>query len=181
VQTKGDRRLSELNLVKDAIKGNDSAFLELIKLYKIDLYKTALSFLRNEEDALEAIQEVTYRAYKSVGSIKEPSYFKTWLIRIMINYCNDQLKKKKRVVLDDELILHQGTQEDYLTMELKDAMLGLDERSREILTLKYFNDLKIKDIAAEMRCPEGTVKTWLNKALKALREKLDEKGGDLRV
>ncbi|MEW9053936.1 MAG: sigma-70 family RNA polymerase sigma factor [Neobacillus sp.] len=172
---------TDIQLVKDAIKGNDAAFLQLMQLYKIDLYKTALSFLRNEEEALEAIQEVTYRAYKSVGKIKEPSFFKTWLIRIMINYCNDQLKKNKRVILNDELLIQQGFTEDHSAMELKDAMLELDEKSREILTLKYFNDMKIKEIAISMRCPEGTVKTWLNKALKALREKLAEKGGDLRV
>lgn len=168
-------------LVKDAIKGDDAAFLQLIQLYKIDLYKTALSFLRNEEEALEAIQEVTYRAYKNMKSVKDAAYFKTWLIRIMINYCNDQLKKKKRVVLNDELLNLQGNSENHTEMELKDAMLGLDERSREILTLKYFQDMKIKDIAATLQCPEGTVKTWLNKALKALRDKLEGNGGDLHV
>lgn len=168
-------------LVKKAIKGNDEAFLQLIQTYKVDLYKTALSFLRSEEEALEAIQEVTYRAYKGVRKIKEASYFKTWLIRIMINYCNDQLKSRKRVILNDEMLGSLGVSENHTEMELKDAMLGLDEKSREILTLKYFHDLKIKDIADTMQCPEGTVKTWLNKALKALREKLEEKGGDVNV
>ncbi|WP_342429712.1 sigma-70 family RNA polymerase sigma factor [Neobacillus sp. FSL H8-0543] len=168
-------------LVKDAIKGDDAAFLKLIHLYKIDLYKTALSFFRNEEEALEAIQEVTYRAFKGIRSIKEPSYFKTWLIRIMINYCNDQLKKKKRTVLGDEIISQQGISENHTEMELKDAMLGLDDRSREILTLKYFNDMKISEIAATMQCPEGTIKTWIYKALKSLREKLEERSGNLHV
>lgn len=168
-------------LVKRAIKGNDDAFLQLIQTYKVDLYKTALSFLRNEEEALEAIQEVTYRAYKGIRKIKEASYFKTWLIRIMINYCNDQLKKQKRVVINEEVLESIGVTENHSEMELRDAMLGLDERSREILTLKYFHDLKIKDIAVTMQCPEGTVKTWLNKALKALREKLEERGGNLNV
>jgi RNA polymerase sigma-70 factor (TIGR02954 family) len=168
-------------LVKKAIKGNDDAFLQLIQTYKVDLYKTALSFLRNEEEALEAIQEVTYRAYKGIGKLKEVSYFKTWLIRIMINYCNDQLKKQKRVVINEEVLKSIGVSENHSELELKDVMLGLDDRSREILTLKYFHDLKIKDIAETMQCPEGTVKTWLNKALKALREKLEEKGGNLNV
>jgi RNA polymerase sigma-70 factor (TIGR02954 family) len=168
-------------LVKKAIKGNDDAFLQLIQIYKVDLYKTALSFLRNEEEALEAIQEVTYRAYKGIRKLKEASYFKTWLIRIMINYCNDQLKKQKRVVINEEVLESIGVTENHSEMELRDAMLGLDERSREILTLKYFHDLKIKDIAGTMQCPEGTVKTWLNKALKALREKLEERGGNLNV
>jgi RNA polymerase sigma-70 factor (TIGR02954 family) len=168
-------------LAEKAIKGNDEAFLKLIQTYKVDLYKTALSFLRNDEEALEAIQEVTYRAYKGIRKLKEASYFKTWLLRIMINYCNDQLKIQKRVVINDEMLASIGVSENHSEMELRDAMLGLDDRSREILTLKYFHDLKIKDIAGTMQCPEGTVKTWLNKALKALREKLEEKGGNLDV
>ncbi|MGA4721502.1 sigma-70 family RNA polymerase sigma factor [Fictibacillus nanhaiensis] len=168
-------------LVKKAIKGNDEAFLQLIQTYKVDLYKTALSFLRNEEEALEAMQEVTYRAYKNIKKLKNEIFFKTWLIRIMINYCNDQLKHKKRVVMNDEMLNSLGVSENHTQLELKDAMLDLDDRSREILTLKYFNDVKIKDIATIMQCPEGTVKTWLNKALRALREKLEEKGGNLHV
>ena len=173
--------METVQAVKKAIKGDDEAFLQLIQTYKIDLYKTALSYLRNEEEALEAIQEVTYRSYKSIRKLKEPSFFKTWLIRIMINYCNDQLKKKKRLVLNNKLLDVQAVSENYTEMELKDALLGLDDRSREILTLKYFNDLKINEIAESMQCPEGTVKTWLNKALKALRSKLEEKGGNLNV
>ncbi|CAG9621920.1 sigma-70 family RNA polymerase sigma factor [Sutcliffiella rhizosphaerae] len=168
-------------LARKAIKGDDDSFLQLIQLFKIDLYKTAMSFLRNDQEAIEAVQEVTYRAYKGIRTVKESFYFKTWLIRIMINYCNDQLKKKKIVLLDDELLKSHGVSENHNKLEIKDAMLSLDERSREILTLKYFHDLKIKDIADSMQCPEGTVKTWLNKALKELREKLEEKGENLNV
>jgi RNA polymerase sigma-70 factor (TIGR02954 family) len=168
-------------IVQKAIAGDDDAFLRLMQLYKIDLYKTALAYLKNEEEALEAIQEVTYRAYKSINAVRECSYFKTWLIRIMINYCNDQLMKNKRVVLGDELLQNRAVSVNHEGMELEDAMLALDERSREILTLKYFHDLKIKEIASSMDCPEGTIKTWLNKALKSLRSKLEEKGGKLHV
>jgi RNA polymerase sigma-70 factor (TIGR02954 family) len=173
--------LSEERLVQKAINGDDEAFLALMQAYKVDLYKTALSFLKNEHEALEAVQEITYRAYKSIRQVRESSYFKTWLIRIMINYCNDQLKRNQRTVLNEEVLLRQGKPENHEEMELKEAMLALDERSREILTLKYFHDLKIKDIAESMKCPEGTVKTWLNKALKRLRGKLEEKGGNLHV
>jgi RNA polymerase sigma-70 factor (TIGR02954 family) len=180
--SKGARNMNiDEQLVQNAINGDDEAFLKLMQLYKIDLYKTALSYLKNEQEAIEALQEVTYRAYKSIGTVREHSYFKTWLIRIMINYCNDQLKKNKRVLLNEDILQAQGISENHEEMELKDAMLALDERSREILTLKYFHDLKIKEIASSMQCPEGTVKTWLNKALKSLRGKLEEKGGNLNV
>ncbi|SFB07314.1 MULTISPECIES: sigma-70 family RNA polymerase sigma factor [unclassified Bacillus (in: firmicutes)] len=171
----------EERLAEQAINGDDEAFLKLIHLYKIDLYKTALSYLRNEGEALEAIQEVTYRAYKKIHTVRDASFIKTWLIRIMINYCNDFLKKKKRLMFVEEMIQSQPVSETHMEMEIKDAMQGLDERSREILTLKYFHDLKIKDIAKTLDCPEGTIKTWLNKALKSLREKLGEKGGNLNV
>ncbi|MFP7298824.1 sigma-70 family RNA polymerase sigma factor [Neobacillus niacini] len=173
--------MNDEKIVQRAIEGDDTAFLNLIQMYKIDLYKTGYSYLKNEGEVLEAIQEVTYRAYKNIHSVREVSYFKTWLIRIMINYCNDQLKKKKRVVMGNEILNFQGRSDDYLSMELEDAMVALDDRSREILTLKYFHDLKIKDIANCMQRPEGTVKTWLNKALKSLREKLEEKGGKVNV
>jgi RNA polymerase sigma-70 factor (TIGR02954 family) len=179
--SRGAEIVNNDDLVKKAISGDDDAFLKLMQLYKIDLFKTALSYLKNEQDALEAIQEVTYRAYKSLRKVREASYFKTWLIRIMINYCNDQLKKNKRMVLNEEILQAQGISENHEELELKDAMSALDERSREILTLKYFHDLKIKEIASSMKCPEGTVKTWLNKALKSLREKLEEKGGKMHV
>ncbi|RTR25834.1 sigma-70 family RNA polymerase sigma factor [Robertmurraya yapensis] len=164
-------------LVRRAIRGDEDAFLQLIKMYKVDLYKTSFSYFRNEEEALEALQEVTYRAFKSIRKVKEPAYFKTWLIRIMINYCNDQLRKKKREVLNEEYLASQGISETHEGLEIEEALLGLDQRSREIITLKYFHGLKIKEIALAMECPEGTVKTWLHKALESLRLSLSEKGG----
>ncbi|RDU36832.1 RNA polymerase subunit sigma-70 [Neobacillus piezotolerans] len=168
-------------LARDAIKGDDEAFLDLMQACKIDLYKTALAFLRNDGDALEAVQEVTFRAYRGIRSLKEPSFAKTWLIRIMINYCNDVLDKKKRVVLDEAFIHKEGRLERHEGFEIRDAMDGLDARSREILAMKYFQDLKISEIAVALNHPEGTIKTWLNRALRSLRDKLDEKGGRHRA
>lgn len=165
-------------LVEKAIAGDEGAFLQLMKHYKVDLYKTALSYLRNEHEAIEAVQEVTYRAYKNIKKVREPAFFKTWLIRIMINYCNDQMKEKKRVVYDDELLSKYWIEDGDLQFEIDEALRSLDESSRELIMLKYIHGLKIKEISAEMDCPEGTIKTWLHKALKLLREKLEEKGGE---
>jgi len=166
-----------VELVERAIKGDEEAFLEIMHLYKVDLYKTAISFLKNEEKALEAIQEVTYRAYKNLKNIRQKQYFKTWLIRIMINYCNDELKKDHRVVLDEKLIMNQRTSENYFELEMKDALSKIDNRSREMIILKYFQDLTIKEIAIIMERPEGTIKTWLHKALQSLRVVLNERDG----
>ncbi|KAB2334932.1 sigma-70 family RNA polymerase sigma factor [Cytobacillus depressus] len=159
------------------MNGDDQAFLEIIKAVKIDLYKTALAYLHNEGEAIEAIQEVTFRAYRGLKDLREPAFFKTWIIRIMINYCNDTLKKQDQLIMNEDLLLTEGKIDDYHQFEIEDAMQSLDDRSREIITMKYFHDLKIKEIAEALHCPEGTVKTWLYKALKTLKEKLVEKGG----
>jgi RNA polymerase sigma factor (sigma-70 family) len=82
---------------------------------------------------------------------------------------------------NEQLLPAAGGEEDTLLFEVQDAMEALDDRSRELLTLKYFHDLKIKEVAALYNRPEGTVKTWLNKVLKSLREKLEESGGKMDV
>ncbi|QKE75657.1 sigma-70 family RNA polymerase sigma factor [Arthrobacter citreus] len=174
-------KLQDYSLVKRAIKGDKEAFLSIMHEHKLSLYKTALAYLKNKDEAIEAIQEVTFRAYQNIKTLREPSYVKTWLIRIMINYCQDYIKKNKRVTFDDEYIMQQGTNEDYQSIEIEEAMSRLDETQRQLLHLKYFHDVKIKDIAIMWNRPEGTVKTWLNKALSSLRGILEEKGENGRV
>ncbi|MFF2874984.1 sigma-70 family RNA polymerase sigma factor [Gottfriedia sp. NPDC057991] len=173
--------MQDHSLVERAIKGDEQAFLSIIHEHKLSLYKTALAYLKNKDEAIEAIQEVTFRAYQNIKTLREPSYVKTWLIRIMINYCQDYIKKNNRVTFDDEYISQLGTNEDYNYIEIEEAMSRLDDTQRQLLHLKYFHDIKIKEIAIMWNRPEGTVKTWLNKALRSLREILEEKGEKGRV
>jgi len=173
--------LNEKIQVRKAIKGDEDAFLALMHSYEEALYRTAISYLKNEVDALEAIQEVTYRAYRSIKTVKEPSYFKTWLIRIMMNYCQDVIKKSKREVLEEEILKKQGITENFTYLEVEEALLNLSDYERELLHLKYFEEVKIKDIAVMWNTPEGTIKTRLHKALRALRAGFAEKGEAKRV
>ena len=143
--------------------------------HKEALYRTSLAFLKNEHDALEAIQEVTYRAYKKIHTVKEPSYIKTWLTRITMNYCQDQLKKKKRQVCSEPfmntIVMNNSEQ-----IELQEALDLLTEKDQQLVYMKYFQDAKIKDIAVMENIPEGTVKSRLHKIMKTLRQHLKEKG-----
>ncbi|WP_226668229.1 RNA polymerase sigma factor [Metabacillus litoralis] len=94
----------------------------------------------------------------------------------MINYCQDILKKNNRMILDEKLLLQLGKNEDYRYIEIEEAMTYLDDDQRELIHLKYFQDIKIKEIAMMWNCPEGTVKTLAFKALRTLRYILEEKG-----
>ena len=81
--------MDELIVAEKARKGDTTAFIALMDMHKITLYRTAFAFLKNEQDALEAVQEITVRAYKKIHTVKNPRYMKTWLIKIMMNYCQD--------------------------------------------------------------------------------------------
>jgi RNA polymerase sigma-70 factor (ECF subfamily) len=169
-------------LVKRAIKGEEQAFYQLMLLHKEQLYRIAYSYFKNQDASLEAIQEVTFRAYRAVRELKQPAYFTTWLVRIMMNYCHDELRKQKRLSLQsDDIEQVASVQDSHERMELEEAVDALDDRSKQVIKLKYFHDYKISDIAKVMDCPEGTVKTWLHKALQGLRKQLREKGGEKHV
>lgn len=167
--------MEPVEIANKAIKGDDQAFLQVMQLYKDTLYRTAFAFLKNEHDALEAMQEVTFRAYQKIHTIKEPTYMKTWLVRIMMNYCQDQLKKRKRYN-SSETLQEKGFTEDTTRLEIDEAIASLTSGEQQLIFLKYFQNTKIKEIAELEKIPEGTVKSRLHKALKSLRNFLSEKG-----
>lgn len=167
--------MEENEMIERAIKRDEQAFLHLMNMHKEALYRTAFAFLKNEHDAIEAIQEVTFRAYQKIHTVKEAQYMKTWLIRIMMNYCQDQLKKKKRFI-SNESLMEQGYELNNKAMEIDEAIASLPAKDQQLIHLKYFQNTKIKEIAEIENIPEGTVKSRLHKALKSLRNFMTEKG-----
>lgn len=172
--------MGDIELAKRAIKRDEQAFLSIIHLHKETLYRTAFAFLKNEHDAIEAVQEVTVRAYKKIHTVKEPNYLKTWLVRIMMNYCQDQLRLKKRYTSSEHL-QETGTSESYTFLEIEEALAALPDKEQRLIHLMYFQDTKIKDIAIVENIPEGTVKSRLHKTLRTLRSFLSEKGDEDHV
>lgn len=164
-----------IEIVKQAIAGDDDSFVIVMQQHKETLYRTALAFLKNEQDALEAMQEVTYRAYKKINTVKEPTYMKTWLTKIMMNYCQDQLKKNKHFASDNQLNQY-ATTSNFTQIELKEALNSLSSQDQQLVYLKYFQDVKIKDLAILENIPEGTVKSRLHKIMRTLRQHFMEKG-----
>lgn len=167
--------METVEIAKKAIKGDEQAFLQIMQLYKDILYRTAFAFLKNEHDAIEAMQEVTFRAYQKIHTVKEPRYVKTWLVRIMMNYCQDQMKKSKRYS-SVEMLPEIGHSEDTTHLEINEAIASLTSGEQQLIFLKYFQNTKITEIAELEKIPEGTVKSRLHKALKSLRNFLSEKG-----
>jgi len=144
--------------------------------YQKNLYRLAYSYVKNEHDALDIIQDSIVKAISSKNTLKEPQYIKTWFYRIVVNTSLDFIRKQKKVVLSDEQFLSDfdfGTVDQYKDMDLQKALDDLPDNYRVIIVLRYFEDLKIEDVAEILNENVNTVKTRLYKALEKLRIKID--------
>lgn len=172
----GRRSRMETNIVKKAIKGDSKAFYSVIEENKEQLYRIAYSYLKNKEDSLEAIQEMTYRAYKNIYKLRQPQFIKTWLIRILINYCVDEQKRRKKVLSLTSNVESSFDKDRAEELTIEAAVEKLKPKYKKVIVLKYFQDLTISEIASVMKCPEGTIKTRLNRGLSTLRDYLGKDG-----
>jgi RNA polymerase sigma-70 factor (ECF subfamily) len=167
--------------ILEAMQGSDDAFYELMQQHKAKLYRIALTYLKNEHDALEAVQETTYRAYAKLHKLRDPAYFGTWLVRLLLNYCIDELRSHRRQAdwfaeAGDSSAAADEINRLVERIGLEAAIRRIDPKYRTIIHLKYFEDLTVADIARTLAKPEGTIKTWLHKALRGLRANLTKEG-----
>lgn len=134
------------------------------------LYRVAKSMLGSEADCADAAQNAILRAWERLHTLREPQYFKTWLVRILINECSTILRGRRRLVpleQDADTPAPEGHGELYA------ALQALDEKYRLPVTLHYIEGFKTQEIAAMLKVPEGTVKTRLRRAREILREELE--------
>lgn len=165
-----------------AKKGDDKAFGEIINQCKDNLYKVAYAYLKNEDEALEVVGETVYKAYMSIEKLKKPELFNTWIMKITINICINKIKKDSKIIYIDEYAKVESFNEDYEDIEINisrnldlyKAIDTLDEKFKSIVILRYFQDMKLSDIAEVLEMPEGTVKVYLKRALKKLENELRE-------
>lgn len=140
--------------------------------YKDSIYRLAYSYVRNVENALDIVQESIYKAFSSINSLKKSEFIKTWFYKIVVNTSIDFIRKrKKEILVDDEFILYNdlGHSDVYGDIDLQKALSKLPQDYRTIITLRYFEDLKIKEIAMVLDLNENTVKTKLYKGLDKLK------------
>lgn len=134
-------------------------------------YRLAYSYVRNEQDALDIVQESAYRAIKKCRRVKQPEFLSTWVCRIVINTALDLVRQRKREEPSPHMpdAVWEDRQRD---LDLEGLLMALDEKSRAVLILRYFEDKRLEEIAAVTGDSLSAVKARLYRALKKLRQSL---------
>lgn len=163
-------------LVEKAMSGDERAFTELILNYQQDLYKIALTRLNTEYDIEEAIQETMISAFKNIKNLKDIEKFKKWIIKILINKCNEIYRKRiLRLVPLDEVdkytIFESNNSEIESKLDFYSIIKSLDKKERTIVVLYYSEKYTTKEIAEILNKNENTIKTILRRAKIKLKNK----------
>ena len=131
------------------------------------LYKTALLYLGNETQALDVVDETVYKAFCGYRKLRQEEYFDTWITRILINECYNELRRHKRVQCVD--IIPETAVEKYDSLPLKEAILRLPKELKDVIVLRYITGLTLVETAETLKIPQGTAATRQRKALKLLK------------
>lgn len=138
-------------------------------------YRLAYSYVHNEADAGDIVQNGAYKAILHSDSLKQEEYAATWVYRIMLNEIFRFLKKDKPISLD-EIQVEYGKEDSYENVDLRNALNAMSMEDKAVIELKYFEDLKLTEIAEVLGENVNTVKSRLYRGLKKLRLELAEDG-----
>ena len=137
------------------------------------MYRLAYTYVRNEEDALDIVQESVYKAIRNAGRVREEVYIQTWLWRIVMNTAVDFIRKNRKEVSLEEAP-ETGKEDRYQDFDTLEALNILDEREKAVVVLRFFEEKKLDDIAGILNENTNTVKTILYRSLKKLKVELTE-------
>ena len=178
--------MNELLLISRARGGDRDAFGELVEQYRDNVYRLAYRMCGNAYDADEAAQEAFVAAWRALPNFRGDAKFSTWLYRLTTNAAIDVMRREKRhqtvgdgemVDLADDADSPQETVERTEQQEaVQKALATLSEEYREVLLLRYMEELDYAEIAEVLQLPSGTVKSRINRAKAALKTALLKSG-----
>lgn len=174
-------------LIKKAQKGDVRAFEQVVEQYYIKIYNIALGYMGNPHDAEDAAQNALIKIHNSIGGFRFKSKFSTWVYRITVNACTDQLRRKKGGDVSSEDLSEANLGADSRTPEdhameqeavsvLRKAVSSLKEEHKTVIILRDINGFSYGEIARLTGCSEGTVKSRISRARAALKAALIEDG-----
>ncbi|MGI6704217.1 MAG: RNA polymerase sigma factor [Clostridia bacterium] len=185
---------AELDLVERSKGGDLTAFEELVVMYQKQIYNLSYRMMGSEEDACDMTQEAFLKAFKSIRKFNGKSSFGTWVYRIAVNVCIDELRKRKKVKLypvvhndnpegdgskliaDTEDLPEERIERQETRKQVQRAINRLTEDYRAIIILRDIQGRSYQEIAGILGLNIGTVKSRINRARHNLKEELIKQG-----
>jgi RNA polymerase sigma-70 factor, ECF subfamily len=173
-------RQSDSEVIQRVLAGDGAAFDVLVHQYQQRIYRLAYRMTRNAEDAKDIAQEAFVQAYRSLGSFQQRSSFSTWLYRITMNLCLNQLKAADRLDSAEVGGLLADPRQNSLDVILSDernralaaAIEALPPQQKATLILRVHDGLSHREIADVLECSEGTAKANYFHAVRGLQRRL---------
>ncbi len=161
-------------LVIASREGDEKAFGELVKRYQQFVIRQAYGYLGDNESAKDAAQDIFIKAYEGLPYLENERIFKSWLYRIGRNHCLNLVHRRK--IEEDHKVIPEGTSNPNTDLKLviRKQIGHLAEKDREILILRYFQDLKYEEIADLLNIPLSSVKVRLHRAKQSLKISLGD-------
>lgn len=181
-------------LIQDFLDGNSQAFNRLVLLYQTKIFNLALNYVKNQEEAKDLAQDIFVTVYRSLPKLREKEKFTSWLYQIAVNHCRNRYKKLSRrgyfnnISLDDEESFLQITNDESPEKTLqrqntinivRATIASMGEAEKEIILLRDVQELAYEEISDILQIPLGTVKSKLNRARNALKDRLKKFYQDL--
>jgi RNA polymerase sigma factor (sigma-70 family) len=173
---------NDFHLVVKARAGDQKAYADLMQRYKDSIYFMVLKMVNNREDAMDLTVETFAKAFEKLEKYQPEFAFSTWLFRVATNNCIDFIRKKKLNTMSihgmtnddgeekqfeiksDVLNPEESSIKKQQTQELRLLIESLPSRYRNLITLRYFDELSYEEIAVQLDLPLGTVKAQLFRA-----------------
>lgn len=178
-----------LVVVEAVLGGDHEAYRELVTANQRMVEVIISRMVANDEDRRDLCQEVFVRVYERLGQFNRESKLSTWIARIAINTCLHHVEKKRVLLYEDQVsdestvddICGDGISPESLTSDRQAAVKLAEEIDRlpvvwgTILSLFHLHDMSYAEIGGLMKLPEGTVKSYLHRARKLLKERLTDR------
>ncbi|WP_409206391.1 RNA polymerase sigma factor [Flavobacterium sp.] len=173
--------------INQIIEGNSNAFAVLVDRYKDLVFTLSYKMVKNREEAEEISQDTFIKIFKSLNKFKGESKFSTWVYKITYNTCLDRLKKNKKensVVYIEDFSEHQvkaietvfdTIDEKERNQRIQDCLLLLPSEDAFLLTLYYFDDQSIEEIAKVVDSNANNIKVKLFRSRKKMASILKER------
>ncbi len=157
-------------LVRAAAGGDREAFAALVDEYRQTMYATAMAVAKNEDDALDAIQDTILILWEKLDRLRDPGAFRTWMTRVLVNRCCEQLRDRRRTV-PQEFVEETGESPDLdVSLDVGRALERLGKDDRLVLQLFYFEDMPVREIASALGLSPQAVRMRLSRGRKRFKE-----------